>query len=402
MYLKNHLILNPLILCLAMIILCSIGCSNGNEGRSEGNQMPDTVRFASYNVSMFRDGEQALRLELGDTISDQVSRVTAVIQHVRPDVIALMEFDYDETGESLVLFSKRCLEVSQHGQQPITYQYNYQVPSNTGLPSGVDLNGDSIIQLPEDAHGFGRHHGQYAFALLSRYPIENDQIRSFQKFLWKDMPDPLWPVREDSTSWYSEEAKSVLRLSSKNHIALPLSIGSKVVHVVLAHPTPPVFDGPEDRNGRRNFDEIRLLHDYIDNANYLMDDNGLPGGLADSESFVVMGDLNADPVQGDAVGGAIEQLFDSDRINPAVTYGRMIPASEGALGARQRDGFDGEKRHNTSMFGMRIDYVLPSSDLEVISSGVFWPPASDSLKHALIKDGAASDHMLVWVDVTIQ
>ncbi len=56
----------------------------------------------------------------------------------------------------------------------------------------------------------------------------------------------------------------MLRLSSKSHWDIPLQIGGAIVHVLTAHPTPPVFDGPEDRNGCRNHDEIRLWSDYID------------------------------------------------------------------------------------------------------------------------------------------
>lgn len=56
---------------------------------------------------------------------------------------------------------------------------------------------------------------------------------------------------------------AVLRLSSKSHWDLPDYVGDRVVHVLAAHPTPPVFDGPEDRNGLRNADEIRFWADYV-------------------------------------------------------------------------------------------------------------------------------------------
>ena len=34
-----------------------------------------------------------------------------------------------------------------------------------------------------------------------------------------------------------------------------IQIDGKTVHFLTSHPTPPVFDGPEDRNGTRNGDE---------------------------------------------------------------------------------------------------------------------------------------------------
>ena len=63
--------------------------------------------------------------------------------------------------------------------------------------------------------------------------------------------------------WYSPEVLRSLRLSSKSHWDLPVRIGRRTVHVLASHPTPPTFDGPEDRNGTRNHDEIRFWAEYV-------------------------------------------------------------------------------------------------------------------------------------------
>ena len=47
---------------------------------------------------------------------------------------------------------------------------------------------------------------------------------------------------------------------------------------------------------------------------------------------------------------------------------------------------------------LRLDYVLPSTGLGLIDSGVFWPTRTDPA--SALAD--ASDHHLVWVDVTIE
>ena len=44
---------------------------------------------------------------------------------------------------------------------------------------------------------------------------------------------------------------------------------------------------------------------------------------------------------------------------------------------------------------MRVDYLLPSRDLQVIAAGVNWP---DSPEAAAAK---ASRHRLVWVDIAL-
>ena len=49
---------------------------------------------------------------------------------------------------------------------------------------------------------------------------------------------------------------------------------------------------------------------------------------------------------------------------------------------------------------LRVDYVLPSVGLDMISAGVFWPSASAPL-FGLAGDWPfpSSDHRLVWIDV---
>ena len=47
------------------------------------------------------------------------------------------------------------------------------------------------------------------------------------------------------------------------------------MHVLVSHPTPPTFDGPEDRNGLRNADEIAFWKQYVAVATpALVDDAG--------------------------------------------------------------------------------------------------------------------------------
>jgi endonuclease/exonuclease/phosphatase family metal-dependent hydrolase len=46
---------------------------------------------------------------------------------------------------------------------------------------------------------------------------------------------------------------------------------------------------------------------------------------------------------------------------------------------------------------MRVDYVLPSTDFDVVRSGVFWPPP----EHPEAQWLKASDHRMVWVDLRL-
>ncbi|NJO01310.1 MAG: endonuclease/exonuclease/phosphatase family protein [Bacteroidia bacterium] len=381
--------------------------------KEEKDQNRVAVRFATYNASLNRFNQGDLINDLSTPDNEQARKAAEVIQRNRPDVLALLEFDYDPEGRALDLFQQNYLSVSQNGAEPIEYPYAYAVPSNTGvLPDiQVDFNNNGSFNIrPDDAFGFGFFPGQFAFVVLSKYEIKTSEIRTFQNFLWKDMPAARLPMNPDGTPYYSPEELDVFRLSSKNHVDVPIKLpNGKVVHALVAHPTPPVFDGPEDRNGTRNFDEIRLFNDYINNADYLVDDSGVRGGLGSYTYFVIMGDMNADPNDGDATGDPISTLFFSNpRINPAATIGALIPSSQGAAEAAAQQGganaahvgnpaFDTSDFNDQSPGNLRVDYVLPSANIKIQASGVFWPISSNPLSRL----NNTSDHFLVWMDLKI-
>jgi hypothetical protein len=368
-----------------------------------------TVRVATYNSSLYRDkpGQLIRDLEGGD--NTQARKIAEVIQRVRPEILLVNEFDYDAEGRAAEFFRTKFLAVGQNGCEPIEFPHYFIGPVNTGAPSGRDLNHDGQKNGPNDAIGFGRHEGQYGILVLSKYPIDRQLARTLQKFLWRDMPGAMLPTDpKTGKPYYNEGDLAVLRLSSKSVFDVPINVpatGARpafTLHLLASHPTPPVFDGPEDRNGKRNHDEIRLIADYIDPASsssYLTDDNGQHGGLASDALFVIVGDLNSDPVDGDSVQGAMDQLLKHPRVDSS-----FAPSSMGGKLATERkkpsDRIErGDPAHDTSNFGdflnLRIDYALPSKGLAVTDGGVFWPapgePGSDAI--------TATDHRAVWIDV---
>jgi len=98
---------------------------------------------------------------------------------------------------------------------------------------------------------------------------------------------------------------------------VPVKVGGKTVHILAMHPTPPNFDGSEDRNGKRNFDEIRLMADYLspDKGAYIYDDNGEKVSLSENARFVLVGDFNAADIGDKHREGVIEQLTEHPLVN---------------------------------------------------------------------------------------
>ena len=271
-----------------------------------------TVKLATFNISFHRDRAGMLKERLAKGKGKNFGRIAKIIQRVRPDIILLNEFDYDEGGEGVQLFQEHFLGKVHDDLKPITYPHTFIRPVNTGVDSGLDMDHDGVKKTGADAFGYGKFPGQYGMAVLSKYPVLEEQSRTFQHFLWKDMPDALVPIDPESGKpYYHAPIMEVFRLSSKSHWDVPVNIDGTIIHFIVTHPTPPAFDGPEDKNGKRNHDEIRMLADYVGGkANYLYDDNGKHGGLAEGEHFVIAGDLNADPVDGDSHESAIKQLLD--------------------------------------------------------------------------------------------
>ena len=225
---------------------------------------PAPLRVATYNTSLFDDdgGGLVARLQLGNA---QARKIAAVLQRVRPDIVLLNEFDLDADGRAADLFRRNYLEVAQAGGgEPLHYPYRYLAPVNTGVPSGLDLDGNGSSggigrDRGNDAWGYGLHPGQYGMLVLSKHPIDAAATRTFQLLKWSAMPGALRPMDPATGKpFHTDAVWAQLRLSSKSHWDVPIATPLGTVHLLASHPTPPTFDGPEDRNGRRNADEIRL------------------------------------------------------------------------------------------------------------------------------------------------
>lgn len=366
---------------------------------SAGARRADYTTLATYNI-------EDLTTEQVQTPGDeQASAAARVIQEVRPDVLALNELvnneqestvsDVPSTPTNARAFIKNYLSVPQRDDlDGIDYEFVYAPKSNTGVHSEMDLDNNGAVDATpgdrtygNDAYGFGRYPGQYALAIVSRYPIEERAIRSFRTFRWTDMPDNKIVRNPEYEVYLTDREAEHFRLSSKTHVDVPITVGERTVHALLAHPTPPVFDGPENFNGKRCHDEIRLLSDYVAGYDYLYDDSGTYGGLSEDASYVLLGDMNASPGNEESLDAAGTYFLDNEDFNT-----RRFPTSPG--------GAQAGSPYLTAEFGLQVDYVLPSPDLAIHDCAVVWP-SKNANKRGLREDvQTASDHRLVWADVT--
>lgn len=342
----------------------------------------ESLRIATYDADLSREGPGLMLRDIsrGDP---QAAAAAAVIAAAAPDILLLTGIDFDHDLVALAAFAGL---LSAQGQD---YPYRFARRPNSGMATGIDLDGDGQAGTPRDAQGFGRFAGEGGMAILSRLPIAGDEARDFSDFLWRDLPAGLI-----ADAGLSPEAVAVQRLSTTAHWDVPVVLpdGGRL-HLLAYRATPPVFDGPEDRNGRRNHDETAFWLRYLDGA--------LPWAPP-AQHFVVLGDANLDPVDGDgrpaALAALLARLTDP---RPAGAGARAAAALQGGANAGQA----GDPALDTADWNdagegpgnLRVDYVLPSADLRVRGAGVWWPRPGEAADLA----AAASRHRLVWVDLDL-
>ena len=342
----------------------------------------DPLRVATFNAELSRDGPGLLLRDLQRGTDPQIAAVAAVIAAVAPDILALQNLDWDHDGMALAALAAQLKAAGPD------YPYRFAAQPNSGLASDLDLDGDGRLGGPGDAQGYGEFTGQGGMAVLSRHPILAGEVRDLGGLLWRDLPGALLPEHPDGTPFTSVAAQAIQRLSSAGHWIVPIDVpGIGVVELLTFHAGPPVFDGPEDRNGRRNHDEIALWQAVLDGG----------FGPAPERRFVIAGDANLDPFDSDGRREAIRALLTDPRLqDPApVSAGGAQAEDQGHAGPNARDTADWGDRPGR----MRVDYVLPSRDWRVVGSGVHWPAPGEAGHDEAV---TASRHRLVWADLALR
>jgi len=282
----------------------------------------------------------------------QVAEVVRIAARIDPDVLLLTDIDYDLTLAALTALRD---VMARDGPE---YPHIFALRPNTGLPTGRDMDGDRRLGGPRDAQAFGYFNGQGGMAILSKYPL--GKAADLSGMLWRDAPDNLL-----TDAALPPDLQAIQRLSTAGHWIVPVRIDGRTLSLMAWHATPPVFDGPEDRNGRRNADELRLWTHLLDGILPIPPPEG---------PFVIIGNANLDPLNGDGRSKVMAGFLSDPRLqDPGPLHGRVtVDWPEPTPG------------------DLRVSYVLPSAELAINGANVHWPPGE-----------AANKHRLVWVDLTL-
>lgn len=334
--------------------------------------LSDTLRIATWNAGLERDGPGLLLRDIASGRDPQVDAALAVIVALDADVLALTGVDYD-AGHAALGELQAWLATAGS-----PYPHRFALAPNTGIPTGHDIDGDGRRLGPRDAQGWGRFAGAGGMAILSRLPFDPSAARDHTAFLWADLPDALATPAPDA------DLAARQRLSTTGHWQVPVLLpDGGALTLMVWSATPPVFDGPEDRNGRRNHDEAAFWRHLLDSA--------LPFAPP-RPPFVLLGDAQLDVADSNGRPAAMRALL----AHPAL----QDPAPRGTH-ARRDPRQTGDPALDTVLYdfgGLRVAYVLPSAGLAVTGAGVMWPPDTDPFAAVL---ALASRHRPVWVDIVI-
>lgn len=345
----------------------------------------ESLRIATYAAPLSRDGPGLLLRDILGGADPQIEAVALVLAGMAADIVVLTDFDWDQDLVALRSFADLLRERS------VNYTHIFSLPPNSVLSTGLDMDGNGWLGEARDRQGYGRFAGDNGMAILSRWPIAAAGVRDFSDILWQDLPGATLPIWPDGTAFPSEAAASVQRLSSSGHWVVPIQLpdGAELSLLVWAA-TPPVFDGSEDRNGLRNRDELLVWQHLLD------------GGMGPvPDPFILIGNANLDPADGDGLRPAMMNLLaDARLVDP-------LPQSEGAIIAADANHLGDPGLDTADWTGdgagpgnLRVSYILPDAALDVVGAGVFWPASDDPLADLLAPNGlAAGPHHLVWVDI---
>lgn len=333
----------------------------------------ESLRIALWNIELERRGPGLLLRDILSGKDAQVEASLAVIAALKADVLLLAGFDYDHDLLAAKAFARRLTESGT------SYPHLFSRRSNRGLPTGLDLDGDGRRGTARDAQGYGHFSGQSALLLLSNRRIDEAGLRDFSTLLWRDLPNALLP--DDMTA----EARDLQRLSTTGHYELPLLLeNGRDLRLLFWHATPPVFDGPEDRNGRRNHDETAFWLALL---------GGRLTVPPPEPPFLILGTANLDPEDGDGRREAIRSLLSHPDLLDSLPKWPEAPPEPAHRGDPQLD-----TALLSEIGGLRLEVMLTSQDIPLRRSGILRADPESPFGQTLAR---ASRHFPIWLEIDL-
>ena len=372
-------------------------------GGSGGSALPPKVRIAQFNL------REMSTAKLLDGADEQAGAAAEVIARFAPDIISINELQFDIEGipslgspgapsstqpgtfDGGAGNAKRLADRVAAVNAAAAFPHTAITLGNSGFTwAGPTLGNPSFV-----LRGWGDWPGRFNSAILTKFPIAYDKIRVINEFAWDALPGNS--IEKMKTA-IGTGVPAGFPLFEKGIVVVPVEVApGALLYMVMHHPVAPAF---EAINPYRHFDELQGLKLFLDGK--LPGVEPLPAGA----KFVLIGDLNADPEDGDSLDGGIEPILSHPALNVFFPSGAGTKGKNGQYntylsGCGKDDGSTVDDP--TTKFQMQLDYVLPSKTFGAAKVGEVFFPDFQAQKADFQLACKASDHRLVYVDVeTVQ
>lgn len=275
-----------------------------------------SLRVATIEANLTADTPGKLNENLMGAGNPQASHAADSIAQANADVLVLTNMDADQAAVDT--FREQYLNNTEDDRPEVDYKFTYLAVGSKGLQSGADLNADGVIGDAADAWGQGAYEEQGSIVVLSKYPIDEDQIASVSKLKWQDVANnQLHHTKLDGVLAAS------MPVMNTGMWDIPIEYRNQRVHVLATQTEPDQQD--EDLAAARQGDELKVVADYIAGKKYVRTDDDDPAMGIGEEKFVLAGALNLQASGESRVDSFLKGLGREDALNDAGSY--LVPDS---------------------------------------------------------------------------
>jgi len=273
-----------------------------------------SLRVATIEANLTADAPGKLNENLMGANNQQAGHVADSIAQANADVVVLTNMDADQVAVDT--FRDLYLNNTEDDRSDVDYQYSYLAVGSKGLQSGADLNADGVIGGAPDAWGQGSFEEQGSVVVLSKYPVDEEQVTAVSKLKWQDVANnQLHHTKLDGVLAAS------MPVMNTGLWDIPIEYRNQRVHVIAAQTEPE--NQNQDVAAARQSDELKVIVDYLDGEDYVHIDEGRQAKGVGDEKFVVAGALNLQASGEPRINHFLKGLGREDALNESGSY--LVP-----------------------------------------------------------------------------
>ncbi|WP_313814843.1 endonuclease/exonuclease/phosphatase family protein [Glutamicibacter sp.] len=288
-----------------------------------------SLRVATISTNLTAPNSEELYGQLLGGGNIEATRVADAISAVNPDVVVITGMDAE--AKAVAAFQAEYLTSPEDQRSDISYPYSYLAVGSKGLQSGADLDDDRVVGGPGDAWGQGAFAEQGSVVVLSKYPIQQDDVASVTELKWGEVKGGKLQEAQ-----LGGALAASIPVMNNGLWDIPIEYRSERVHILAAQTEP--ANSSQDFSTLRQHDELKVVSDYISGAHYLRTDQGAAAKGLKGKNFILAGALAQPEGSATQVDPLAKKLGSQDPINSAGNY--LMPSQNWNLLGQGRVGDD--------------------------------------------------------------